>query len=111
MTLDAATPPTDLKPTHARSANRLLAAVGRRDFDLIEPHLTAVDLAKGQVLFEPGDDVVTTYFPGSRTMVSLLIVTRDGREVEAATIGREGALGGIVSAGHKPASQRKSTRP
>ena len=39
-------------------------------------------------------------------MVSLLIVTRDGREVEAATIGREGAVGGIVSDGHKPAFGR-----
>jgi CRP-like cAMP-binding protein len=58
------------------------------------------------VLFEPGDDVVTTYFPCHRTMVSLLIVTRDGREVEAATIGREGAVGGIVSEGHKPAFGR-----
>lgn len=106
MTLDAAPPPTDLKPSQTRSANRLLAAVGRRDLELIEPHLTLVELAKGQVLFEPGDDVVTTYFPGSRTMVSLLIVTRDGREVEAATIGREGAVGGIVSAGNKPAYGR-----
>src|SRR3990167_721141 len=105
MTIDAANMPTDLKPS-PRLANRLLAAVGRGDFELIERHLVAVDLTKGEVLFEPGDDVVTTYFPGSRTMISLLIVTRDGREVEAATIGREGALGGIVSAGHKPAYGR-----
>ncbi|MDP3852750.1 Crp/Fnr family transcriptional regulator [Phenylobacterium sp.] len=106
MTIDAANPPSDLKPTHKRSANRLLAAVRRGDYDLIERHLLPVELARGQVLFEPGDDVVTTHFPGPRTMVSLLIVTRDGREVEAATIGREGAIGGIVSAGNKPAYGR-----
>lgn len=87
-------------------ANRLLAALASRDLDVLKPHLEPVALARGQVLFEPGDDVVTTYFPCHRTMASLLIVTRDGREVEAATIGREGAVGGIVSEGHKPAYGR-----
>jgi CRP-like cAMP-binding protein len=87
-------------------ANRLLAALSPRDFAVLQPHLQPVALSRGQVLFEPGDDVVTTHFPCHRTMASLLIVTRDGREVEAATIGREGAVGGIVSEGHKPAFGR-----
>lgn len=87
-------------------ANRLLAALSPRDYAVLEPHLEPVALARGKVLFEPGDEVTTTYFPCHRTMVSLLIVTRDGREVEAATIGREGAVGGIVSEGHKPAFGR-----
>lgn len=91
---------------HPRLANRLLAALGARDFEVLRPHLETVALPRGKVLFEPGDDVHTTYFPCVRTMVSLLIVTRDGREVEAATIGREGAVGGIVSEGHKPAFGR-----
>jgi len=92
--------------TTVRRGNRLLAALSPRDFGVLEPHLELVDLPRGKVLFEPGDDVTTTYFPCHRTMVSLLIVTRDGREVEAATIGREGAIGGIVSEGHKPAFGR-----
>ena len=89
-----------------RQANRLLAALSPRDFAVLEPHLEPVALPRGKALFEPGDDVTTTYFPCNRAMVSLLIVTRDGREVEAATIGREGAIGGIVSEGHKPAFGR-----
>jgi len=89
-----------------RRANRLLAALSARDFAVLEPHLELVVLHRGKVLFEPGDEVTTTYFPCHRTMASLLIVTRDGREVEAATIGREGAVGGIVSEGHKPAFGR-----
>lgn len=89
-----------------RTANRLLAAISQREFEVLEPHLDLVSLPRGKVLFEPGDDVTTTYFPCHRTMASLLIVTRDGREVEAATIGREGAVGGIVSEGHKPAFGR-----
>ena len=90
----------------SRRANRLLGALSDRDFAVLEPHLERVSLPRGKVLFEPGDDVTTTYFPCHRSMVSLVIVTRDGREVEAATIGREGALGGIVSEGHKPAFGR-----
>ena len=90
----------------SRQANRLLAALSARDYAVLEPHLEPVALVRGQVLFEPGDDVNATYFPCRKAMVSLLIVTRDGREVEAATIGREGAVGGIVSEGHKPAFGR-----
>ena len=105
MTSTTLAPETKSKPA-VRNANRLLAALSPRDFAVLEPHLDLVTLPRGKVLFEPGDEVTTTYFPCHRTMVSLLIVTRDGREVEAATIGREGAVGGIVSEGHKPAFGR-----
>jgi CRP-like cAMP-binding protein len=93
-----------------RASNRLLAAIAPADFDLIEPHLELIPLRRGQVLVEPGEDVMVTYFPAERTMVSVLIVTSDGHEVEAATIGREGALGGIVSAGAKPAYGRAAVQ-
>jgi CRP-like cAMP-binding protein len=109
MTIDTEPRRPTAAPPHLhapRTANRLLAAVPDRDFELIAPHLEIVALPRGRVLFEPGDDVVVTHFPCPKTMVSLLIVTRDGREVEAATIGREGAVGGIVSAGNKPAFGR-----
>jgi CRP-like cAMP-binding protein len=107
MSQSAFAPPREgASRTGVRHANRLLAALSPRDFAVLEPHLEPVALARGKVLFEPGDDVTTTYFPCHRAMVSLLIVTRDGREVEAATIGREGAVGGIVSEGHKPAFGR-----
>src|SRR5258706_15460281 len=88
------------------SANRLLVALGRRDRALIEPDLVLKLLGRGQVLFEPGEDVETTYFPCRGTMGSWLVVSADGREVEAATIGREGAIGGIVTAGHKTGLRR-----
>jgi CRP-like cAMP-binding protein len=60
----------------------------------------------GEILFEPGDDVMSSCFPCGGVMVSLRVTSSDGREVEAATIGREGAVGGIVSAGKKPAYAR-----
>lgn len=102
---DYAAPAVDNRPS-MRHANRLLKALSSRDFAVLEPHLQPVALPRGKVLFEPGDDVLTTYFPARGAMVSLLIVTRDGREVEAATVGWEGAVGGVVSEGHKPAYGR-----
>ena len=45
-------------------------------------------------------------FPLDGTVMSLVLPMRDGRAVEAATIGREGAVGGIVSLGNKPAFTR-----
>lgn len=107
MSISAIDPPDARRAAlEPRAANRLLAAVAPRDFEQIASRLEPVALERGRVLFEPGDDVVTTYFPAYRTMVSLLIVTRDGHEIEAATIGREGAVGGIVSQGNKPAFGR-----
>jgi CRP-like cAMP-binding protein len=73
---------------------------------LLEPHVQLVELDHGQVLFEPEEDVVITHFLLSGTMAALVVALEDGKTAEAASIGREGAIGGIVSAGHKPAFAR-----
>lgn len=83
--------------------NRLLASLRPLDRALLEPYLEPVVLTKGQILFAPGDDVTHTHFPNVGTMAALVIAMNDGRAAEAATIGREGAVGGIVSSGNKPA--------
>src|SRR6185295_1298682 len=88
------------------SGNRLLAAVPAIDRALLEPHVQFVELAQGQVLFETEEVVVITHFPLTGTMAALIVVLEDGRTAEAASIGREGAIGGIISAGHKPAFTR-----
>jgi CRP-like cAMP-binding protein len=92
------------------SGNSLLAAVPAIDRALLEPHAKFVELAPGQVLFEPEDDVVNTHFPLTGTMAALVVVLEDGGAAEGASIGREGAIGGIVSAGHKPAFARAVTQ-
>jgi CRP-like cAMP-binding protein len=91
------------------SANRLLAAVPVVERGLLEPHVQLVELGHRQVLFEPEEDVVTTHFPVTGTMAALVVTLEDGKTAEAASIGREGAIGGIVSAGHKPAFTRAVT--
>ena len=92
------------------SENRLLAAIPATDRGILEPHAEFVELAQGRVLFEPEEDVVITHFPLTGTMAALVVTLEDGRTAEAASIGREGAIGGIVSAGHKPAFARAVTQ-
>ena len=93
-------------PKNGPCESRLLNALQPDDRDHIQPYLIPKELYRGQVLFEPGEDITTTFFPCRGTMASLLVISSDGREVEAASIGHEGAVGGIVSAGHKPAYAR-----
>jgi CRP-like cAMP-binding protein len=92
------------------AGNRLLASLKPAERAILEPSMATVLLNRGDVLFEPGEDVTQTYFPGPGVVVSLVVTMADGRAVESATIGREGAVGGIVSAGHKPAFSRAAVQ-
>ena len=90
----------------AFAGNRLLATFPAEARALLEPFSSVVDLDLGAVVQECGQDVVTSYFPFGTTMVSLRRDLSDGRSVEVASIGQEGAVGGIVSCGHAPAFAR-----
>jgi len=70
------------------------------------PHLEVFDTALGESLFEPGDEITHTFFPLDSTVVSFVLPMSDGSAVEAATVGREGAVGGVISLGLKPAFAR-----
>ncbi len=77
---------------------------------VIWPALERVTLERGQSLFEPGDQVAEAHFPLGSTVISLSLPMQDGRAVEAATIGREGAVGGVVSLGLNPAFARATVQ-
>ncbi len=83
--------------------NNLLKACKKEDLQFLLPHMREMPVEKGTVLYEPGDDVKHTYFPCDHALVSFLVQLEDGRGVETALIGREGAIGGIVSQGRLPA--------
>jgi DNA-binding transcriptional regulator YhcF (GntR family) len=89
-----------------RPFNNLLRRLNGADFALIEPHLTATDASPNDLLYSPGDDVETVHFPCGPSLVSYLVSNEDGRDVETILIGREGAVGGIVSQGYLPAYTR-----
>src|SRR5829696_9574733 len=89
-----------------RPFNNLLRRLNDADFALIEPHLVPADAAPNDLLYSPGDHVGTVYFPCGPSLVSYLVTNEDGRDVETVLIGREGAVGGIVSRGNLPAYTR-----
>ena len=83
--------------------SNLLRALRRDDFALLSPHLDVTECEAGQELYKPGDNVATVYFPCGPSLISYLVTNADGRDVETILIGREGAVGGIVSSGNLPA--------
>ena len=90
--------------------NLLLTALSAGDLAALSQPLTKVSLARGDVLFEPGDLVRTVHFPIDSTVLALTIPMLNGCTVETVTIGREGAVGGVVSRGLVPAFGRALTQ-
>jgi len=87
----------------AFAGNRLLSTFPREARALIEPFAQVVELETGAIVLRRGEDVASTYFPFGEAMVSLVVELSDGRMLEVASIGHEGAVGGIVSCGRAPA--------
>ncbi|HMN78817.1 MAG TPA: Crp/Fnr family transcriptional regulator [Burkholderiaceae bacterium] len=91
-------------------ANLLLAALSDTDRQRLVPHLRALDLPGGEVLQRAGDIVVDTWFPCGAALASFTIDSGAGQGVEVAIIGRDGAIGGIVSNGSLPAYATATVR-
>lgn len=80
----------DVKPDPR--LNGLLAALPAGELERWLPHLEAVDLPLGQVLYESGVALSHVYFPTS-AIVSLLYVMESGASAEIAVVGHEGVVG------------------
>jgi len=89
-----------------RPNNNLLRRLNAADFALIAPHLAHEQAEPGDLLYNPGDDVEIVHFPCGPALASYLVPNEDGRDVETILVGREGAVGGIVSQGYLPAYTR-----
>jgi CRP-like cAMP-binding protein len=86
--------------------NRLLATFPAALRKTIRDEVEILRLEPGQVILRRGFDIESSIFPFGATMISMIIDLSDGRSVEVASIGREGAVGGIVSCGHAPVFAR-----
>lgn len=89
----------------AFSGNRLLATFSPDARDLVEPGSKIVDLKLGDVVLTRGEQVEYSIFPFGPTTISM-VVDIDGRSIEVASVGDEGAVGGIISCGEAPAYTR-----
>lgn len=90
----------------AFAGNRLLSTFSADARALIEPYATPVDLDQGEIVLQRGSEVGSSLFISGPAVVSLWVEVEGGRSLEVASIGREGAIGGIVSCGHAPAFSR-----
>lgn len=82
--------PTLKRPEPA--ANRLLAALPKKDYRRLLPELERVTLTFGDILYEPGDTIGHVYFPEAG-IISLLSKVESQKVLEVGIVGNEGVAG------------------
>jgi CRP-like cAMP-binding protein len=80
------------------TANRILNALTRAEYERLSVHLEPVNLSAGEVLCHPDQPITHVYFP-NRGTVSLVSVFEDGKSVEVGMVGNEGMFGVCVFLG------------
>jgi CRP-like cAMP-binding protein len=85
------------------AGNGLLSVLVEDDRDHLAGRMTAVDLAADTILHRAGDEVVDTWFPLGAALAAFCLQAEGGEALDVALVGREGAIGGIVSDGQVPA--------
>ena len=76
--------------------NRILLSIPDDEYTAIRPHLEYLALERHNSLHEPNETPRFVYFPNTG-LLSLVVVTTDGRTVEAGIVGKEG-IAGLTSA-------------
>jgi CRP-like cAMP-binding protein len=96
--------PAPMESRGLEPKNRLLAVLSDRDFLVLRPHLEAVPLSRGSMLFDTDEPLRRLYFMESG--VAALLTTLENRAVGVAAVGHEGVvdvhtllLGGETSLG------------
>lgn len=88
------------------SGNSLIDALPAPDRTRLLAAVESLECRAGHIIYHPGDDVRHAYFPRKSALASYHVIMAEGSAVETAIVGRDGALGGIVSTGHLPAFAR-----
>ena len=88
--------------------SNLLSQLRDDDLQILDSIASTEEFKNGDILYEPGDPVDYCYFPSGAAIGSFLVPLENGVAVETVMIGREGALGGIVSNGRLPSYARAS---
>ena len=88
-----------------RIANRLLAALPKKDFEALERHMEEVPLILEEILYQPRLLISDVYFPNSG-IVSLLAAANGRATLEVGLVGKEGLLGLAVFMGVNTSQNR-----
>ncbi len=81
-----------MSPSHSPNQNHLLAALPTVEFERLAAHLEPVPMPLGEMLYEPGGQLLHAYFP-TTAIVSLHYVMESGASAETAGVGNEGVVG------------------
>jgi CRP-like cAMP-binding protein len=87
-----------LKESLPRTANRILNALSRDEYEHLAAYLEPVNLAPAEVLYHPEQPITHVHFP-NRGTVSLVTTFEDGGGVEVGMVGNEGMFGVSVFLG------------
>jgi CRP-like cAMP-binding protein len=79
-------------------SNKILLSIPDAEYRLIRPHLEFLDLPNRLRLHEPPEKLQFAYFPNSG-LVSIVVATKGGRDVEAGVVGCEGVVGTALAVG------------
>jgi CRP-like cAMP-binding protein len=81
-----------------RPPNGFLSSLSASDFELVRPHLRAVDLATDMVLVEVDETLKRAYLP-HKGVISLVVKLARGEHVQIAMIGRDSIFGAFAALG------------
>lgn len=73
-------------------ANRLLAALPKKDYQGLQRHLEEVPLVFGEILYQPNVLISDVYFPNSG-IISVLAGVKERSTLEVGLVGKEGMIG------------------
>jgi CRP-like cAMP-binding protein len=85
--------------------NHFLANLSPADFELLQPRLESVHLQRDDLLVDPLRPFDWVYFPLA-SILSVIVVMKDGREIESRTIGRESGYGLLNALGSRVSFER-----
>lgn len=86
-------------------ANQLLAALPKKDYQRLQPHMEEVPLVFEEILYQPNALISDVYFPNSG-IVSLLAAVNGRATLEVGLVGKEGMLGLSVFMGVNSSQNR-----
>lgn len=83
-----------------KDRNYLFRCIPSAEWERLLPHIEAVDLPLGKVIFEPSTQMNHIYFPSS-AIISKLYSLENGSSAEIAMVGNEGVVGISIFMGGK----------
>ncbi|WP_439815449.1 Crp/Fnr family transcriptional regulator [Zavarzinia sp. CC-PAN008] len=85
------------------AGNLLISVLREQDMNRLTPHMRVFEMRGGDILQKAGDVVHDTWFPCGAALAGFCVEMDEGSQIDVAVVGREGAIGGIVSNGDVPA--------